>query len=56
MCHEYLRHPFAYEDVASMIAKLFAGRVTFHDGGSEIAPNLTVHRVGGHSKGLQVIG
>lgn len=55
MCHDYLRHPFAYEDVASMVAKLFAGRVAFHDGVSEIAPNLTVHRVGGHSKGLQVV-
>ncbi|TIW03759.1 MAG: MBL fold metallo-hydrolase, partial [Mesorhizobium sp.] len=49
MCHSYLRHPFDYEDVASMIGKLYAGRVTFHDGVSEVAPNLTVHRVGGHS-------
>lgn len=55
MCHNYLRHPFDYEDVASMIGKLYAGRVTFHDGVSEVASNLTVHRVGGHSKGLQVI-
>jgi glyoxylase-like metal-dependent hydrolase (beta-lactamase superfamily II) len=55
MCHAYLRHPFDYEDVASMIAKLYADRVAFHDGVSEIAPNLTVHRVGGHSKGLQVV-
>lgn len=55
MCHDYLRHPFTYEDVASMIAKLFSGRVAFHDGVSEIAPNLTAHRVGGHSKGLQVL-
>jgi glyoxylase-like metal-dependent hydrolase (beta-lactamase superfamily II) len=55
MCHAYLRHPFDYDDVANMIAKLYADRVQFHDGVSEIAPNLTVHRVGGHSKGLQVV-
>lgn len=55
MCHAFLRHPFDYEDVASMVSKLFAGRVDFHDGASEIAPNLTVHRVGGHSRGLQVV-
>jgi glyoxylase-like metal-dependent hydrolase (beta-lactamase superfamily II) len=55
MCHSFLRHPFDYEDVASMVSKLFAGRVTFHDGVSEVAPNLFVHRVGGHSKGLQII-
>jgi len=55
MCHAYLRAPFDHEDVANMVGKLFAGRVAFHDGVSEIAPNLTVHRVGGHSRGLQVI-
>ena len=55
MCHEFLRHPFDVEDVTSMVAKLYAGRVKFHDGVSQIAPNLTVHRVGGHSKGLQVV-
>lgn len=55
MCHAFLRQPFAYEDVASMLAKVYAGRVRFHDGVSELAPNLTVHRVGGHSRGLQVV-
>lgn len=55
MCHAVLRHPYDAEDVSSMVAKVFAGRVTFHDGTSEIAPNLTVHRVGGHSRGLQVV-
>jgi glyoxylase-like metal-dependent hydrolase (beta-lactamase superfamily II) len=38
-----------------MVSKIFADRVTFHNGVSEIAPNLTVHKVGGHSKGLQVV-
>jgi glyoxylase-like metal-dependent hydrolase (beta-lactamase superfamily II) len=55
MCHATLRHPFAAEDVSSMIDKIFADRVTFHDGTSELAPNLTVHLVGGHSRGLQVV-
>lgn len=55
MCHSFLRQPFDYDDVANMVAKLFAGRVSFHHGVSEVAPNLFVHRVGGHSKGLQII-
>ena len=55
MCHPALRDPFEMDDVTDMLGKIFAGRVTFHDGASEIAPNLTVHRVGGHSKGLQVV-
>lgn len=55
MCHGYLRKPYDVEDVTSMVEKLFAGRVSFHDGSAELAPNLTVHHVGGHSKGLQIV-
>jgi glyoxylase-like metal-dependent hydrolase (beta-lactamase superfamily II) len=55
MCHAALRLPFGVEDVTSMIGKIFAGRVEFHDGTAELAPNLTVHRVGGHSRGLQIV-
>jgi len=55
MCHAMLRFPFEVDDVVSMVRKVFAGRVEFHDGTDQIAPGLTVHRVGGHSKGLQCI-
>jgi len=37
------------------VRKLFAGRVSFHDGDDEIVPGVTVHRIGGHSKGLQSV-
>ncbi|UOM35013.1 N-acyl homoserine lactonase family protein [Acuticoccus sp. I52.16.1] len=55
MCHQALRVPFEEEDVVAMVRKVFAGRVTFHDGEGEVAPGITVHHVGGHSKGLQVV-
>jgi glyoxylase-like metal-dependent hydrolase (beta-lactamase superfamily II) len=55
MCHQALRGPFDADDVTAMVDKIFADRVVFHHGESEIAPNLTVHKVGGHSKGLQVV-
>jgi glyoxylase-like metal-dependent hydrolase (beta-lactamase superfamily II) len=55
MCHEALKVPFEVEDVVAMVRKVFAGRVCFHDGTAEIAPGITVHHVGGHSKGLQVV-
>ena len=55
MCHAHLRLPFEEEDVVAMVRKVFAGRVTFHDGVDEIAPGITVHKVGGHSKGLQCV-
>jgi glyoxylase-like metal-dependent hydrolase (beta-lactamase superfamily II) len=55
MCHPMLRMPFEPEDVIAMVRKLFAGRVSFHDGDDEIVPGITVHRIGGHSKGLQSV-
>lgn len=41
--------------VTAMIDKVFAGRVQFHDGVDEIAPGVTVHKIGGHTKGLQCV-
>jgi glyoxylase-like metal-dependent hydrolase (beta-lactamase superfamily II) len=55
MCHAHVRIPFEEEDVVAMVRKVFAGRVEFHDGDQEIAPGITVHRIGGHSKGLQCV-
>ncbi|MFL9933953.1 N-acyl homoserine lactonase family protein [Paraburkholderia sp. RL18-103-BIB-C] len=55
MCHGALNHPFNPEDVKSMVGRVFEGRVSFHDGASNIASGLSVHRVGGHTDGLQVV-
>ena len=35
--------------------KVFAGRVEFHDGDDELAPGITLHKIGGHSMGLQCV-
>ncbi|CCD86733.1 putative Zn-dependent hydrolase [Bradyrhizobium sp. ORS 285] len=55
MCNGLLRHPFSVEHVTTMVRHIYGERVTFHDGDGEIAPGITVHRVGGHSDGLQVV-
>ncbi|MBV9507721.1 MAG: N-acyl homoserine lactonase family protein [Acidobacteriia bacterium] len=55
MGHGPLRAPFDLPDILHMVRHVFAGRAEFHDGDAEIAPGLTVHRVGGHSAGLQVL-
>ncbi len=55
MCHKALRLPYGVEDVVTFVRKVYADRVVFHDGTSELAPGLTLHLVGGHSKGLQVV-
>jgi glyoxylase-like metal-dependent hydrolase (beta-lactamase superfamily II) len=46
---------FDADAVAAMIHKVFTGRVQFHDGDDEIAPGITVHKVGGHTRGMQIV-
>jgi glyoxylase-like metal-dependent hydrolase (beta-lactamase superfamily II) len=55
MCHGVLRHPYDVEDVVSFVRALYGGRVVFHDGSAELVPGLSLHRVGGHTAGLQVV-
>jgi len=55
MCHPALRIAFEADDVVAMVRKVFAGRVAFHDGEDEIIPGVSVHHIGGHSKGLQSV-
>jgi glyoxylase-like metal-dependent hydrolase (beta-lactamase superfamily II) len=55
MCHQHLRFPFTGEHVCEMVRNVYSGRVTFHDGDGEVAPGITVHRIGGHSRGLQCV-
>ncbi len=55
MCHAQLRNSYEEDYVVSMVRKVFAGRVSFHDGSDEIAPGITVHHIGGHAKGLQCV-
>jgi glyoxylase-like metal-dependent hydrolase (beta-lactamase superfamily II) len=55
MCHAELRKPFEADDVTAMVRKVFEDRVTFHDGAGEVAPGVSVHHIGGHSRGLQCV-
>lgn len=55
MCHALMRAPFEAGDVQAMVGRLFEGRVVFHEGVSELAPGITLHKVGGHTRGLQVV-
>ncbi len=55
MSHAWMRVPFDPDDVAAMVRKLYCGRVEFHDGDEPLAPGITLHRVGGHSAGLQMV-
>ena len=55
MCHAYSNHPYDVDNVTAMVRRVYAGKVCFHDGVSELAPGITLHRIGGHSRGLQVV-
>jgi len=55
MGRQALRHPFDLENIQQMVAHVFAERAIFHDGDVELAAGLTLHRVGGHSAGLQIL-
>jgi len=55
MCYEAMREPFSAGHVCEAVQRVYSGLVTFHDGDAEIAPGITVHRIGGHSQGLQSV-
>jgi len=55
MCHDCFRGAFEVEDVVGMVRRVYDGRVEFHDGDAELMPGVSVHLVGGHTMGLQVV-
>jgi glyoxylase-like metal-dependent hydrolase (beta-lactamase superfamily II) len=46
---------YEVEDVVGMVRRVYAGRVHFHDGDAELAPGISLHLIGGHTMGLQVV-
>ncbi|MBI2994157.1 MAG: N-acyl homoserine lactonase family protein [Gammaproteobacteria bacterium] len=55
MAHEFFAAAYEPDEVVAMVRKVYAKRVKFHDGDAEIAPGITVHHVGGHTRGLQIV-
>lgn len=55
MADEQVGGVFDADAVAAMVRKVFDGRVQFYDGDAEIAPGITVHKVGGHTRGMQIV-
>ncbi len=55
MGEAFFRGAYDVEDVAGMVRRVYAGRVSFHHGDAEIASGLSVHLIGGHTMGLQAV-
>ena len=49
------RHAYSAEHVAELVHRLFEKRVAFHHEDGEIAPGVTVHRMPGHTMGMQSV-
>jgi glyoxylase-like metal-dependent hydrolase (beta-lactamase superfamily II) len=55
MSHNIFRHPYEPDEVCELVRAVHAGRVQFHDGEEELAPGISVHRIGGHTMGIQSV-
>jgi len=55
MANPFFSHAFEEDEVVAMVRNVYKGRVSFYDGDVEVAPNISLHHVGGHTKGLQVV-
>ena len=55
MCAACIRYAYTVDDVVDMVRAVYADRVVFHNGKGEVAPGVTLHRVGGHTRGLQMV-
>lgn len=55
MCHDTLKMPFTAGHVCEAIQRLYSGKVRFYEGDGKVAEGVTVHCIGGHSRGLQCV-
>lgn len=55
MCHDTLRDPFTADHVCEAVKRVYSGRCVFYDGDGQVAEGVTVHCIGGHSRGLQAV-
>lgn len=55
MRHARFNHGYEPEDVVGMVRLVYKDRVSFHKGDAVIAPNISLHRIGGHTHGLQCV-
>jgi glyoxylase-like metal-dependent hydrolase (beta-lactamase superfamily II) len=55
MTSRAINHSFTPQHIADFVLAVHAGRVVFHDGDADLAPGVSVHHIGGHTAGLQVV-
>jgi len=55
MAQKFFSQAYEVDEVVAMVREVYKGRVRFHDGDAELAPGFSLHRITGHTKGLQAV-
>jgi glyoxylase-like metal-dependent hydrolase (beta-lactamase superfamily II) len=55
MCEDHLRFPFEMDHVLNIVRKNFNKQLAFHDGDDDLFPGVTLHKLPGHTTGLQAV-
>jgi glyoxylase-like metal-dependent hydrolase (beta-lactamase superfamily II) len=55
MRHKQFNHGYEVDEVVGMVRMVYKDRVSFYNGSAQLAPGLSLHRVGGHTHGLQCV-
>lgn len=55
MRHRQFNHGYEVDEVIAMVRMVYGDRVSFYAGDAQLAPGVSVHRIGGHTHGLQCV-
>jgi len=55
MRHRFCSHAYDARDICELVMANFEGRVDFHEGDYDLRSGISVHWVGGHTRGLQIV-
>jgi glyoxylase-like metal-dependent hydrolase (beta-lactamase superfamily II) len=55
MRYRQFNHGYEVDEVVGMVRLVYKDRVSFHAGDALLAPGISVHRIGGHTHGLQCV-
>lgn len=55
MRHAFCRHAYDVDDVCDLLHALFQDRVVYHDGSHDLRSGISLHWVGGHTGGMQIV-
>jgi glyoxylase-like metal-dependent hydrolase (beta-lactamase superfamily II) len=55
MRHRQFNHGYEVEEVVGIVRLVYGKRVAFYSGDAVLVPGISVHRIGGHTRGLQCV-